>query len=58
MYDNYSFRLWFQKLATNIEGVGFGNTVNINFCSSCSYKYLLSLIIHHHYFCLFLLFLP
>ncbi|KAK2376472.1 selT protein [Trifolium repens] len=27
-----------EKLATNIEGVGFGNTVNINFCSSCSYK--------------------
>lgn len=27
-----------EKLATNIGGAGFGNTVNINFCSSCSYK--------------------
>lgn len=27
-----------EKATTNIGDVGFGNTVNINFCSSCSYK--------------------
>ncbi|XP_040993902.1 selT-like protein [Juglans microcarpa x Juglans regia] len=23
---------------TGVEGIGFGNTVTINFCASCSYK--------------------
>ncbi|XP_058763811.1 selT-like protein [Vicia villosa] len=27
-----------EKLTSNIGDVGYGNTVNINFCSSCSYK--------------------
>ncbi|CAI8585850.1 unnamed protein product [Vicia faba] len=27
-----------EKFTSNIGDVGYGNTVNINFCSSCSYK--------------------
>ncbi|CAL5189665.1 unnamed protein product [Lathyrus oleraceus] len=27
-----------ERLTSNIGDVGYGNTVNINFCSSCSYK--------------------
>lgn len=41
MSNYYSVFVWSQKLATNIGGAGFGNTVNINFCSSCSYKYVI-----------------
>jgi len=41
MSNYYSVCVSSQKLATNIGGAGFGNSVNINFCSSCSYKFVI-----------------
>ncbi|RVW75192.1 hypothetical protein CK203_061766 [Vitis vinifera] len=34
---------------SGIGGIGFGNTVNINFCSSCSYRFWLSFYIWIYY---------
>jgi len=33
--------LFSQKTTSSIANAGLGNTVNINFCTSCSYRYLL-----------------